>query len=67
MKKITGREKSEMKMESAIWNHGRRKATFTVAINKLRETGLSDHPDVKKVILLLHQERQKLKNTNPLD
>lgn len=60
MRKLTNSEKAIMKMDTVIWNHGRKKATFTVAIQKLKETGLADNPDVKKVIDLLTVERKKL-------
>ena len=60
MKKLTNSDKAKMAMDSAIWNHGRAKGRLTIAIQKLKATGLGDHPDIKKVIELLTSERQKL-------
>ena len=54
-----------MKMDAAIWNHGQKKATITIAIKKLKETGLGENPDVKRVIELLTMERKKLDANGP--
>lgn len=54
--------KAKMKMNSVIWNHGRKKANLTEAISKLKRTDLADHPDIKIAIDLLTRERQRLQN-----
>lgn len=54
-------DKAKIAMDTAIWNHGRKKAMITEAISKLKRTTLADHPDVKNVIVLLEVERERLK------
>lgn len=49
-----------MASETAIWNHGRRKAVITEAINKLKMCSISDDPDVLKVIEKLKIEHARL-------
>lgn len=61
MKKLTHADKAEMKMESVIWNHGRKKAMITSCINQLKQTTIADHPDILKAIKTLESERERLK------
>lgn len=53
-------DKARMASETAIWNHGRRKAVITEAINKLKMCSISDDPDVLKVIEKLKIEHARL-------
>ena len=62
---LSSTDKAKMKMDAAIWNHGQKKATITIAIKKLKETGLGENPDVKRVIELLTMERKKLDANGP--
>ena len=62
---LSSTEKAKIKMDSAIWKHGQKKATLTIAMTKLKQTGLADNPDVKKVIELLRTERKKLDSKGP--
>jgi hypothetical protein len=39
MKKLTARDKADLKLEAAVWNHGRKKAKLTAII---KETSIAD-------------------------
>jgi hypothetical protein len=52
---------AKIKMDNAIWQHGRKKAMITECINKLKQTTVADHPDILKAIAILEEERIKLK------
>ncbi len=61
MRKLSTATKAQIKMDSVIWEHGRKKAKLTETIKNLGVIDLKDHPDVKKVIALLTTERERLK------
>jgi hypothetical protein len=60
MKKLTKQDKTDFKIQAAVWQHGSKKANLTIAIGKIIRTGLAEHPDVKKAIKVLEDERKRL-------
>lgn len=52
--------RAEMKMETAIWNHGAKKRDLTNAIRHIEKTGFQNNPIIKPAIEFLKLERKKL-------
>lgn len=59
MRKISASEKARMKMDAAIWTHGRKKGEYTIVINKLKGLKLPDKC-ISEAITLLEAKRKEL-------